>query len=98
MTYVYTYPPLTVRNAIALSTLCEAAIHTWKVARLIDGDVIVGLARSIGDERGNFAGSNDDIRGEHLRVTTLSGFEAFWPVADLIDEVHSGFFVAPYES
>lgn len=91
-----TLGPLTVGQARSLSTICEASINGWKVARLVDGLVVVGIARSIGDTQGNHAGSEDDIRDMYLRVTTLSGFEAFWPVCDLMGEVGS-YFIAPYD-
>ena len=90
-----TKDPLTVSQTVALSTLVEASIHYWTVARLVDGNVIVGTARSIGDDRGNHAG-HEDIRDCYLRVTTRSGFEAFWPVVALVPEVGS-YFIAPYE-
>jgi hypothetical protein len=89
-----TNPKLTVSDAVSLATVCESAIHGWRVARLVDGNIIEGTARSIGDKCGNFA--DDDIRDEYLRVTTVSGFEAFWPVRELMGEVSSGYFVAPY--
>ena len=91
-----TKDPLTVGQTVALSTLVEASIHYWHVARLVDGNIIEGTARSIGDDRGNHAGPEDDIRDCYLRVTTTWGFEAFWPVAELIPEVGS-YFIAPYE-
>jgi hypothetical protein len=88
--------PLTIRQAVDLATICEAAIHSWHVARLVDNNIIEGTARSIGDDRGYFAGPEDDIRDCYLRVTTRSGFEAFWPVAELVPEVGS-YFIAPYD-
>jgi hypothetical protein len=85
---------LTVRDTVALSAIVEAAIHNLIVARHIDGiGVVEGKARSIGDVNGNFASNQDDVRDCFLRVTTFTGFEAFWPVRDLIPEVHSGYFV-----
>jgi hypothetical protein len=52
-----------------------------------------GTARSIGDDCGNFAGRDDDVRDCSLRVTTDAGIEVFWPVAELIADVHTGMFV-----
>ena len=64
---------------------------------MIDGTVYVGLARSIGDERGNFGGRDDDIRDEYLRVTLLLGFDVAWPMSELLSEVGSGYFVPNYQ-
>jgi hypothetical protein len=89
---------LTISDVVSLATIVSAAIHTQRCARAMDnGDVVYGTARSIGDENGNFAGPNDDIRDCYLRVTLESGWEAFWTVASLMDEVGSGMFVTPYD-
>ena len=88
---------LTLADAVSLGTVLSAAQRTAPVARLMDnGDVIYGTARSVGDENGNFASERDDVRDCFLRVTTSMGFEAFWPVADLLPLVRSGEFVVDY--
>lgn len=87
---------LTVRDALSIAAICEASIKCSKVARLMDGDIITGTARSIGDAHGNFAGPDDDIRDMYLRVTTTSGFEAFWSMWELIPLHQSGEFVSSY--
>ncbi len=87
---------LTISEAVDLGAIVSAT--NWsRVARLIDGHVHVGTARSIGDENGNFAGRNDDVRDCYLRVTLDTGFEAFWLVSELMGEVRSGYFVTNYQ-
>lgn len=84
--------PLSVSDAVSLGAICAATSYA-KVARVIGDDVVYGIARCIGDTNGNFAGPGDDIRDCYLRVTTRSGFEAFWKVSELIDEHRQHLFV-----
>lgn len=97
-----THGPLTGYDACTLADLVRAAQGNQRVARLMPegtnaaGLVIVGTARCIGDENGNFAGRDDDIRDAFMRVTTLSGFEAFWPMSDLIKEHQQFTFITNY--
>lgn len=84
---------LTMADLVALERIAHAAQTTAKVARATpDGDILYGTARSIGDSRGNFLKPGRDVRGAYLRVTSRSGFERFWPVAELMPLVHSGEF------
>lgn len=90
---------LTVSDSVRLGEICKAAERKSKVARLIPegeagaGLVVEGTARSIGDRNGNFAHPrNDDVRDCYLRVTTTSGFEAYWLVSVLMDEIPNGYF------
>lgn len=88
------YKPLSIHDAVDLAAIVNAAIHTSHVTwALDDGRIVEGTARSIGDENGNFASERDDIRGCFLRVTTSMGFEAFLPMADVLDKVRHGLFV-----
>lgn len=93
------YGILTVSAAMALGELLSAAQRGALVARVVDyGDgVVYGTARSVGDERGMFVGPNDDARDCYLRVTTSGGFEAFWPVVELVGEYRLGLFVLDYQ-
>lgn len=76
----------------ALSTITDAAIHCYRVARLMpSGDVIEGVARSIGDENGNFLKSDEDVRDGYLRVSGT--FEYFWPIRELMPQIHDSTFV-----
>jgi hypothetical protein len=61
-----------------------------------DNTPVKGIARCIGDQSGNFVTSDGNVADEFLRVTLESGFEAFWPVRELVDEVSLGRF-ARYE-
>jgi hypothetical protein len=87
---------LNVRDAVALGQIVSCMKGRGQVARLVDGNVLVGTARSVGDENGNFAAQLDDVRDCYLRVTLRSGFEAFWPVSELVQEMGS-YFVVGYE-
>jgi hypothetical protein len=84
---------LNISDACDLAAIIHMAQGTQKVARLLDsGDVVYGTARSIGTENGGFAGGGDDVRDAFLRVTLSGGFEAFWPVSDLLPLVRTGEF------
>lgn len=82
---------LTVSDAVRLSSICEAAIGNKIVARLMDNLLVVGTARGIGDDWG--CSVDKDVREQYLWVTTRNGFEAFWPIAELMDEVGNTFIV-----
>jgi hypothetical protein len=85
-------------DASAVAAIIDAAVRSTKVARVLErGEVAVGTARSIGDENGIFLDGKTDVRDGYLRVTLLSGFEAFWPVRELLPLVHSGEFVVDYQ-
>lgn len=90
---------LTMADAVALGAVVGAARRNAYVGRLMPetGDVMHGTARSIGTADGAFTGPNDDVREMYLRVTTSAGWEAFWPVSDLMAEVNTGTFVVDYE-
>jgi hypothetical protein len=100
MTTSVRFGPLTRGDVINLATIVTASFNSNRVTRLLPKDyefggglIAEGTARSIGDKDGNFAGSDEDVRDCYLRVTTSTGFEAFWPVSELMDEVASGYFV-----
>ena len=84
---------LTIPDLFALAAIGQAASGKDKVSRLVGDDIIEGTARSIGDDRGSFLAAGSDVRDAFLRVTTLAGWEAFWPVADLVEEHKVGYFV-----
>lgn len=87
-------------DALALGQIIDATHLGAPVARVCDDHpdgVIYGTARHIVvDERAGFPGSGNDVRDCLLRVTTSSGFEAFWPVHELINEYQHGTFVLDY--
>lgn len=83
---------LTVRDAVALGSICDAAIHGRKVSWLLsNSEVLTGVARSIGDERGNFAREDEDIRDCYLRVSAT--FEHFLPVSEVLIMYRDGTFI-----
>jgi hypothetical protein len=88
------YPPFTTRDATAMAVIQDLAHRGARLARMMpDGDtVIYGTARSLGDATASrFARSDEDVRELYLRVTTVQGFECFWPVLDLITAHHDGY-------
>jgi hypothetical protein len=88
---------LTVSDAADLGAIISAAQRNAPVGRLTSsGDVITGTARSIGDQRGNFATGGDDVRDCYMRVTTTAGWEAFWRVSELLAEYRETTFVVDY--
>jgi len=90
------YGILTMRDVIALESICHAAQTGATVARLVEsGTTIYGTARSIGTEAGIMA-RDVDIRDLYLRVTSTAGTEMFWRVADLMPQVSSGEFITDY--
>ena len=87
---------LTTADVQGLAAVFDAAARSAKVARaLATGDVIYGTARGVGDESG--AVTDVDFRDRFLRVTSTAGFEHFWPVSHLAEEVLDGRFAVDYE-
>jgi hypothetical protein len=87
---------MTLDQAGQVADLLRAVEGNRKVGRLIGSRVVTGEARSFGDAAGNFD-FDSDVRDMFLRVTLDTGFEAFWPVAELMGEVRDGYFVVGYE-
>lgn len=88
---------LTTTDASALAAIINAAVTNQQVGRLIDEKVVVGTARNIGDENGNFLDGQTDIRDGYLHVTMRAGWEVFWAVRDLMPQYLTGEFVVGYE-
>jgi hypothetical protein len=88
---------LTLTDAGKLADVLRATEGNRKVARLVNGDVITGTARRFGDQNGAIMWDTD-IRDQFLWVTTSGGFETWWKVSELMQEVQSGEFVIGYES
>jgi hypothetical protein len=91
---------LTLSDAVALADIIRAAQSNAPVAYSNDdgATVVFGQARSVGDERGNFARDDDDVTDLYLRVTTAQGWEAFWPLREIIDAHKVGLFVPDYQA
>lgn len=80
---------LTIPAVMALSVIAEAASRGARVARVTADSVFYGTARSIGTPDGGFIRTGEDIRDATLRVTLKSGWDAYWPIQELMDEVLS---------
>jgi hypothetical protein len=99
-----THAPLTKATTLALAVIIEAAAREARVRRLTeDNEVTEGTARHLvtgsgtdwctgdGDDGTDWSpGDGDDLRDCYLRVTTTGGWEAWWPVSELIELVHTG--------
>jgi hypothetical protein len=94
-----TQRPVTLQDAGAISTLLRTVEGNQKVARLMDGNIITGTARNFvnNPQDAYFVIGDQDIRDAYLHVTTTMGFEVFWPVAELMADVASGYFVGDYD-
>lgn len=96
------HPTLNVGNAVALATvICfaqrGARVRFLSGSTVTDGEItdmgdllVEGTARHICDERGGFAGPDDDVRDLFLRITTTSGMERFMPVDEAVVLVRNG--------
>lgn len=72
--------PLTMHDVITLSAIVQAAINCKTVAWIVNGEVVYGKARSIGDPLGNFLTAQLDVRDGYLRLTMDSGTDYFMPM------------------
>lgn len=88
--------PCTPGAVTVLNRVLEAAMGNHKVARVHNGATVYGTARRIGDESGSTM-SDLDIRDQYLWVTTKTGFEVFWPVGELANELFDGNFADDYD-
>lgn len=87
---------ITMADLLRLGRIVDAAQKGHKVAFLADnGEVLYGIARHLvtDEERAGFPGRNDNLFGCFLRITMLSGFERFEPIATLIELLGESFFV-----
>lgn len=87
--------PFSLLALSSISPIVDAAQRGAKVRILMGDDpefILEGTARSLGDENGNFATTEDDVRDLFLRVTSLTGFEHFIPVSELMVKVSEGAF------
>lgn len=86
---------MTVSDAIRAAEVIRAAQGNKLVARLIDGEVFTGTARSVGTDTGMIA-HKEDVRDCFLRVTLHSGTDTYWPMRELMAEV-GGEFIPDYQ-
>jgi hypothetical protein len=92
---------LTLSQAWSLGQIIDAASRSAPVARVHDDHpdgVIYGIARHVvvDEHAAAFPSAGNDIRDCLLRVTTRSGFDAFWPLSELIGELQLRTFVLDY--
>lgn len=87
---------LTTWDACRIADIVRAAQGNRPVTRLVNDQVISGIARSIGDENGNLSQATDDVRDLFLRVTSTHGWEHFWRVSELMEELVDGAFATNY--
>lgn len=89
---------LTIGDVIALANIIRYAQGERRVVRIMPdggpnaGEILRGTARSIGNDRGNFLATGEDVRDAYLRVTLDTGWEAFWLIGELIGENSEGYF------
>lgn len=87
-------PALTIADAVKLAAVVDLCQRGARVARVDEeGDIHYGIARSIGNESGGFLRTDADVTGAFVRVTLRSGFEAFWPIAEIMRDYGNGTFV-----
>lgn len=84
----------TLQNVAPVLDACQRGA---RVAMLTDnGDVRNGTARSVGDDRGNFAHGDADALSVFVRVTWADGFDSFLPMGEVADKYAAGTFVLDY--
>lgn len=82
---------LNISDAVTIADILRVAQGNKPVTRLVEGGALVsGTARAITHEGGGFLGANDDVREGFLWVTTHTGFEQWWPVAEMVPLVQAG--------
>lgn len=83
---------LNMRDLTTLAMVAECAQQNRRVRFLASnsGNVVEGVARSIGDEQGNFLREDEDVRDGFLRIS--STMEWFLPVRDVMQMLRDGSF------
>jgi hypothetical protein len=85
---------LTIADAVTIADVISWCQHNARLAWVDHrGDVACGTARSIGDERGNLLGADDDVRDGFVHITTAAGWEWFVPMADVMAWHRAGMMV-----
>jgi hypothetical protein len=81
---------LTMRDLTLLRRVVEIAERGSRVHWLIEDRIAEGVARSVGDDRGNFLRQDDDVRDGYLRISGT--MEHFIPVTRVMDLIAAGEF------
>lgn len=86
--------PLSIGDVLALSEVVNAASQGARVAYLTEDETQprLGIARSVQSSPGAML-HDTDIRDGLLWVTTRSGTEQWWPIADLLPAHREGRFL-----
>jgi len=81
--------PLTSMALMGLADVLNGITRNAKVRRYMpDGRIVEGILRHLDGEGGGRR--PEDIRDCHVRVTTVSGFETWWPMAELARQSQVG--------
>jgi hypothetical protein len=76
-----------------IAYVVQAAERNATVRRLVDGEVVTGMARSISTQSGRMPVDNDDVRELYLHVVVgLLGSEQLWKLTELADQHDVGEF------
>jgi hypothetical protein len=87
---------LNMRNVTAAAQVMAAAEGNRRVRRLVDDRVVEGVARSIGDQQGYFVRGDAPLEELYLRVTGSTGFDYYWPLPELMQQVLCGEFAVDH--
>lgn len=88
--------PLTATEVVALAAIVSGAQRFARVSRDLGDVVVTGTARHLVTDEETAAFPDyrrDDVRDCLLRVTLSTGFEAFWPVSELVVDYAAAMFV-----
>jgi len=85
---------LTMIDLVLLEAVISTCEGNAKVARLVNDNVVYGIARHVvrDPDSAAFLTSKDDVRDAYLRVTSREGFEYFWPIGELVEDQARGQF------
>ena len=90
---------LTLNDAQAVAEILRAVQGGKKITQLVEGgNIRVGTLRSVGDERGNFLRSDEEVRTAFVRITWASGFDQFVPFSQLMTEYQTSTIALDYDA
>ena len=81
--------PLSSIEVFGVADVLHGITRNAKVRRLMpEGEIAEGILRHLDGDDG--ARRPDDVRDCHVRVTLLSGFETWWPMAEIARQSQVG--------